>query len=94
MSQITSTVTTKPQKSVTIEFDSSIVINGITNMIESDDKQIIAALGEKTLIITGEKLNVLSLDTARYTCTVSGSLLTLKYVKGRQKVSFFKRIFK
>ena len=94
MSQITSTVTTKPQKSVTIDFDSSIVINGITNMIESDDKQIIAALGEKTLIITGEKLNVISLDTARYTCTVSGSLLTLKYVKGRQKVPFFKRLFK
>ncbi|MDE5549198.1 MAG: YabP/YqfC family sporulation protein [Clostridia bacterium] len=94
MSQIASTVTTKPQKSITIDFDSSIVINGITNMIESDDKQIIAALGDKTLIITGEKLNVVSLDTARYTCSVSGSLLTLKYVKGRQKVSFFKRIFK
>ena len=55
MSQITSTVTTKPQRSVTIDFDSNIVINGITNMIESDDKQIVATLGDKTLIITGEK---------------------------------------
>jgi hypothetical protein len=94
MSQITSTVTTKPQRSVTIDFDSNIVINGITNMIESDDKQIVATLGDKTLIITGEKLNVTSLDTARYVCTVSGSLITLKYVKGRQKTSLFKRIFK
>ena len=93
MSQITSTVTTKPQRSVTIDFDSNIVINGITNMIESDDKQIVATLGDKTLIITGEKLNVTSLDTARYVCTVSGSLITLKYVKGRQKTSLFKRIF-
>lgn len=94
MSQITSTVTTKPQRSVTVDFDSSIIINGITNMIESDDKQIIAALGDKTLIITGEKLTVVSLDTARYTCNVSGNLITLKYVKGRQKTSFFKKIFK
>lgn len=94
MSQLTSTVTTKPQRSVTVDFDSSIVINGITNMLESDDKQIIAALGDKTLVITGEKLTVVSLDTARYTCTVSGNLATLKYEKGKQKVSFFKRIFK
>ena len=65
MSQITSAVTTKPQKSVTIDFDSSIVINGITNMIESDDKQIIAALGEKTLIIKLEKLHLVSLEPAR-----------------------------
>ena len=94
MSQITSTVTTKPQRSVNIDFDNSVVINGITNMIESDDKQIIAAMGDRTLIITGEKLTVVSLDTARYSCTISGSLITLKYVKGHQKVPFFKRIFK
>ncbi|MDE6189689.1 MAG: hypothetical protein K2G37_05340 [Clostridia bacterium] len=94
MSQLTSSVTTKPQKSVSIDFDSSITINGITNMIESDDKQIVASLGDRTLVITGEKLTVVNLDTARFTCTVSGNLTTLKYEKGKQKVSFLKKIFK
>ena len=74
MSQITSSVSAKTPKSVGIDFDSSITVNGITNMIESDDKQIVAALGDKTLIITGEKLTVVNLDTVRYTCTISGSL--------------------
>lgn len=94
MSQITSSVSAKTPKSVAIDFDSSITVNGITNMIESDDKQIVAALGDRTLIITGEKLTVVNLDTVRYTCTISGSLATLKYIKGKQKVSFFKRVFK
>ncbi len=94
MSQITSIATSKPQRSVNIDFDSKIIINGITNMVESDDKQIIAALSDRTLVITGEKLTVVSLDTERCVCTVSGAVYGLKYVKGKEKQSVFKKIFK
>lgn len=94
MSQITQTATTKPQKSIIITFDSNIEINGVTEMIESDEKQIICNLSDKSLIITGERLKIVNLDTSRGVCAISGSISTLKYVKGKQKLSIFKKIFK
>ena len=94
MSQITQTATTKSQKSIIITFDSNIEINGVTEMIESDEKQIICNLSDKSLIITGERLKIVNLDTSRGVCALSGSISTLKYVKGKQKLSIFKKIFK
>ena len=94
MSQITQTATTKPQKAMNLVFDSSIEIIGITEMVESDEKQVICNLGDRSLVITGEKLKIVNLDTARGLCLLSGSIATLKYSKGKQKVSLFKKIFK
>ena len=94
MSQITQTATTKPQKSINIVFDSQIEINGLTEMVEINDKQVICNLGDKSLVITGEKLKIVNLDTARGVCSLSGCIATLKYVKGKQKLSLFKKIFK
>ena len=118
MSQITVPSTSKPQRSININFDVNIVINGVTNMIESDEKQIICNLGEThfqassyapyvteiklcgvclylflklSLIITGQKLTIASLDTEKCLCTVTGSIESLKYVKGKQKQSLLKR---
>lgn len=94
MSQITQTATTRPQKTVNIVFDSNIEINGLTEMIESDEKQVICNLGDRSLIITGESLKIVNLDTSRGVCSLSGSISTLKYSKGKQKASLFKKIFK
>ncbi|MDE6471419.1 MAG: YabP/YqfC family sporulation protein [Clostridia bacterium] len=94
MSQITQPSTTKPQKSLNIVFDSAIEINGLTEMLESDEKQVICNLGDRSLIITGEKLKIVNLDTTRGICSLSGSIASLKYSKGKQKLSFFKKIFK
>ena len=63
-------------------------------MIESDDKQIICNLGDRSLVITGEKLKIVNLDTSRGFCSLSGSISTLKYTKGKQKLTLFKKIFK
>lgn len=94
MNNITSQVSAKPQKSISVDFDNNIIIKGITNMIESDEKQIIANLGDHSLIITGARLCVHSLDIEHYSCVISGSLHTLKYVKGAKKQSFIKKLFK
>ena len=94
MSQITQNTTAKPQKSIFIKFDSNIEINGVTEMIESDEKQIICNLGDRSLIITGERLKIVNLDVPHNVCALSGSITTLKYAKGKQKVSIFKKIFK
>ncbi|MDE5654360.1 MAG: YabP/YqfC family sporulation protein [Clostridia bacterium] len=63
-------------------------------MLESDEKQVICNLGDRSLIITGEKLKIVNLDTTRGICSLSGSIASLKYAKGKQKLSFFKKIFK
>ena len=94
MSQNTQFSNAKPQKSINITFDSKIDINGITEMIESDEKQIICNLSDRSLIITGERLKIVNLDTSKGICELSGSISTLKYAKGKQKQSFFKKIFK
>ena len=94
MAQITQTATTKPQKSINIDFDSNIEITGVTEMIESDDKQIICNLGDRSLNLTGERLKIVNLDVSRGICSISGSIATLKYAKGKQKLSLFKKIFK
>lgn len=94
MSQITQTATTKPQKSINIAFDSAIEVNGLTEMIESDEKQVICNLGDRSLTITGERLKIVNLDTNRGICSLSGSIETLKYAKGKQKRSLIKKIFK
>ena len=94
MAQIMQTATTKPQKSININFDSNIEITGVTEMIESDDKQIICNLGDRSLILTGERLKIVNLDVSRGICSISGSIATLKYAKGKQKLSLFKKIFK
>ena len=94
MAQITQTATTKPQKSINIDFDINIEITGVTEMIESDDKQIICNLGDRSLILTGERLKIVNLDVSRGICSISGSIATLKYAKGKQKLSLFKKIFK
>ena len=94
MSQITQNSTIKSQKSINIHFDSKIEINGVTEMIESDEKQIICNLGDRALIITGERLKIVNFDVAQGVCALSGSISTLKYAKGKQKLSLFKKIFK
>lgn len=95
MTQITTNVTTNTAKSVNIDFDNNnIIINGITSMVESDEKQIIANMGDRSLIITGARLQVVSLDTAHNVCTLSGNLYTFKYIKGAKKQSLIKKLFK
>ncbi len=95
MTQLTSNVTTRAPKYVNIDFDKNTVyISGITAMIESDDKQILANMGDTNLTLCGEKLEIISLDTAGNLCTVSGRVNSLKYSKGAKKQSLIKRIFK
>lgn len=95
MTQLTANVTTKSAKYVNIDFDKCMTsISGITAMIESNDKQIVANMGDMSITITGEKLEVVSLDTANNTCSVGGRVNSLKYAKGAKKQSFIKRIFK
>lgn len=95
MTQFTANVTTKTPKYVNIDFDKNMTtISGITAMIESDDKQISANMGDTSLAISGEKLEIVTLDTSSCQCTVSGRVTSLKYTKGAKKQSLIKRIFK
>lgn len=95
MTQITANVTTKIQKSLSIDFDAcSVTVNGITNMVESDDKQLIANMGDKSITIIGENLQVVTLDTTHNVCTLSGKVTSVKYTRGAKKQSLVKRIFK
>lgn len=77
-----------------IIFGESITLDGITNISESDDKTIIANMGENSLQIYGDKLNIDMLDTTGKKATISGSVHILKYSKGKEKLSFIKKLIK
>lgn len=95
MTQLTANVNTKILKTVNIDFDNGkMTICGITSMVESDDKQIVANMGDRSIVITGEKLQIVSLDTAHNECSVTGAVESIKYSKGTKKRPLLKRIFK
>lgn len=91
----------KPKQSASKEigahilFGDSIVIDGITDVTETSDKLIVATLNAShTLTLSGENFKLDSLDVTSGKATIRGSVLSLKYSKGHEKLSFLKKMFK
>lgn len=80
---------------IKIENNAVAEINGVKEVIEFDDKNIVLLLDEYKLLINGEKLNMESLDTANGKAVFKGLVLSVKYMKKGVKPSgFIKKLFK
>ncbi|MGN0771448.1 MAG: YabP/YqfC family sporulation protein [Christensenellales bacterium] len=80
--------------SITIDFGQQFVIKGVTGIAESTDKSLIAYLGENTLSIAGDNLNLVQLDVDQKFAIVSGSVSIVKYNQGKGKLSLLKKLVK
>ncbi len=75
-------------------FGRQLYLRGITAMIESNEKEVVAQMQGHTLYLSGENLKIEALDTTTQTALISGSVQELRYKKGKEKLSFLKRIFR
>ena len=98
MDAINSTTTKdKPTSSLnamTIDFGHQFVIKGVTGIAESTDKTLVAYLGENTLTVSGDELNLVQLDVEQKFAIVSGSVAVVKYNQGKGKLSLLKKLVK
>ncbi|MGN0796708.1 MAG: YabP/YqfC family sporulation protein [Christensenellales bacterium] len=79
---------------MTIDFGQQFVIKGVTGIAESTDKSLIAYLGENTLSVSGDNLNLVQLDVEQKYAVVSGSVSVVKYNQGKGKLSLLKKLVK
>ena len=77
-----------------INFGKGFTISGVTGIIHSGYREIVASVAGNTLSITGSGLNILRLDVESGEADIGGSLYSLKYTKGMSGASFFKRLLK
>lgn len=82
------------ERFVHINFDKDIIIQGVSNIIESNESEIVMTMPGNTLTLSGEKFNIDIFDVSKNYAQISGSLSNLHYSKGREKLSFLKRIIK
>lgn len=79
---------------MTIDFGQQFVIKGVTGIAESTDKSLVAYLGENTLSVAGDDLNLVQLDVDQKFAVVSGSVAVVKYNQGKGKLSLLKKLVK
>lgn len=79
---------------LTIDFGQQFVIKGVTGIVESTDKSLVAYLGENTLSISGDNLNLVHLDVEQKHAVVSGIVSVVKYNRGKSKLSLLKKLVK
>lgn len=81
-------------KSLHVNFDKDITLEGVNNILQSNDKEIVLTMGDNTLVLSGENFNIDVFDLTKRFAQISGKLYCVKYSKGREKLSFLKRIIK
>ncbi|MFW5779876.1 MAG: YabP/YqfC family sporulation protein [Bacillota bacterium] len=69
-------------------------VTGVTNVESFDSKEVVANLVNNSLFIRGENLNVVDLDIKGQLLIVKGITTSLSYAKKREKVPFYKKLFK
>ncbi|MEG1536539.1 MAG: YabP/YqfC family sporulation protein [Clostridia bacterium] len=79
---------------VEINFGKGMSLEGVTNILESDENSIVATLDKNILTITGDKLSLDTLDVEKRLAKISGNVTALKYSKEREKMPLLKRVFK
>lgn len=80
---------------ITIENSSSITIKGATKVVSSTASQAVVETKDKTIVISGNQLEVRMLDLENSQVSFIGSISNIKFTQvGNQKTPFLKRIFK
>ena len=69
-------------------------MTGIASVPTFTDKTVVVRLKDETLTITGQNLEIKSLDVESGKLTIGGRIFTLKYSASSAPTSLFKRILK
>ena len=69
-------------------------MTGILAVPTFTDKTVTVKLKDETLVVSGQDLEIKSLDVENGRLSLSGRITALKYSASAQPTSFFKRVFK
>jgi sporulation protein YabP len=72
----------------------NLTITGIKNVIAVSNSNISLNLDSSALQILGEGMEVKKLDVESGLLEVEGKITSIKYMNSKEKIGFFKRIFK
>ena len=80
---------------ITLQNYEKIEINGAKKIISATSNQAVVETEAKTIVLTGNNIEVTKLDLDNSVVCLSGSFSNIKFsVANGQKPSLFKRIFK
>lgn len=82
------------EKYVHINLDKDIILQGVSNILQSNDKEIVLTMGDNTLTLCGDGFNIDVFDVSKSNAQISGKLSSLRYSKGHEKMSLIKRLIK
>ena len=85
-------VTQKKAHSLCIK--SETTVTGVTQVVEIGEKEVKLVVGEKTLLLTGERFNAEKLSIEEGVLVLSGEVSTVKYADKAEAKSFLKKLFK
>ncbi len=69
-------------------------MSGISSVPTFTDKTVVVRLKDETLTVSGQNLEIKSLDVESGKLTIGGRIFALKYSASSTPASLFKRIFK
>ena len=83
------------KKILYIDLDKEIKVEGLTNVIESNDDHIILNIGYNNILqINGSNLSFGEVNLEQNKCLINGKIFSLKYIDKKSKKLPLKTIFK
>lgn len=79
---------------ITIENQNTFTVKGATKIRTSTPSSAVIEAGENCLIVTGSDMEVKKLDLDNKEVVLAGKFSVVKFLRGNEKQSFLKRIFK
>ena len=73
---------------------SETTVTGVTQVIAIEEKEVRLVVGEKTLLLTGNRFNAEKLSLDEGVLVLSGEVSTVKYADKAEAKSLLKRLFK
>ena len=81
------------KKSHSLSIKGETTITGVTQVIAIEDKEVKVAVGERTLVLSGEGFNAEKLSLEEGVLVLSGEVAAARYVTTQSGKSLLKKLF-
>ena len=72
----------------------TLLLDGVNKVVSTTQTQSVVEVGQKLIVITGENIEVVSLNLQEGKLCLTGKFSNIKIGQGGEKKPFYKRIFK
>lgn len=82
------------KKSHSLCIKGETTVTGVTQVIAIEDKEVKVAVGDRTLVLTGDHFNAEKLSLDEGVLVLSGEVSAARYVMAQSGKSLLKKLFK